>query len=178
MKEDSPPSLLEGLPESKFKRIIILSTGIFLIFLMLSYLVFSSGAYDFIAGFFESSPIENEQLIFKSGTIIFENSSYEKILEGFSKNNELEFKLCFIGEKEGSWYVIKDILAPEIIDQSYRSVSARECPKGTLVVAHSHPFKRCIASFQDILNHRWFKKTNPGALMAVMCDKGRFNIYQ
>ncbi len=169
--EDTP------VEDGNTKKIVVGLLAVFLIFLMVSYFSLSYGVDDMIAGMFASSPVADGKVIFDEGKIVFLEESYQKVLEAWDGNNGLEFKACFLGEKKGEEYLVHDIFFPEALEQTYRSILAEDCPAGTIVNAHSHPFKRCIASFQDVLNQRRFKAEHPDALMAVLCDRERMNVY-
>lgn len=169
----------EDIPEeSKGKKVVIFVLGCFLAFLMLSYAAISYGVGDMLAGWAQSSSIENNSVLFKEGKILFLGSTYSDLLNLWNQYDGLEFKVCFLGKKAGEEYQVESLFVPKMFEQTYRSVSSEDCPTGTIIDAHSHPFKRCIASFQDMMSHREFKKRNPETLMAVFCDRDRMNIYQ
>ena len=163
--------------ESKVKKAFIFFIGFFLVFLMLSYAAISYGVGDVLAGFAASSLIENNRALFKNGEILFLNNSYEGLVELWHKDEGLEFKACFLGKREGEVYFVTSLFQPKMFDRTYRSVAAEDCPPGTLISAHSHPFRRCIASLQDVMNHHEFKERNPNAIMAILCDENRINVY-
>ena len=88
-----------------------------------------------------------------------------------------EFVLCLIGDKEKD-YIITEIYKPEIIRQMFNSVSFKQCSKETLIVLHSHPNNRCIASSQDISMLNDLKNINQDSAMMIMCNQGRFSLYK
>ena len=50
--------------------------------------------------------------------------------------------------------------------------------KDDLVDLHTHPFKHCLPSDVDLESFKQFKKMNKDAIMAIMCEKDRFNFYR
>ena len=89
----------------------------------------------------------------------------------------MEFKVCLKGEIRENDYFIDELIVPEIYSQEYNKVISEPCDKDTLIDLHSHPFRRCLASFQDILNIRRLKSVNEDILLAVMCEEDRFYLY-
>jgi proteasome lid subunit RPN8/RPN11 len=169
---------IEG-PRPIFKKILIGFLGIFLIIIILSYFLFSPGARIVIAGLFDSSVLEDDLSLSLNfgGNLYFINNSYETLLEIYNENELLEFKACLFGEKLDENYFISSVVQPVIYSQSYTHVSAEKCSNSSLVSLHSHPYKRCYPSYQDFVSFSYVKMENNDSLMAIMCDKTRFNVF-
>ena len=91
-------------------------------------------------------------------------------------NLEVETSMCLKGTK-GHNYFISEIYEPDIIEQSYNHVSFRPCSEDTIIVLHTHPYKRCIASKQDLKMLGDLRERNEDALIMIMCEPTRFAIY-
>ncbi len=161
----------------KFKKIFILVLGIFLTILILVY--FLIGSLDNIVyGLIESNKIkDNEVSINPTNRLVFLENTYDKLLNIYNENSELEFKVCLNGYTENGNYFIDEIYAPKTYLQSHDRVIADFCNNESIVDLHSHPLKHCLPSEQDFISFKLFKEKNENAIMAVMCEKGRFNFY-
>lgn len=163
--------------DSVFKKIFIGILSIFLLFLFLSYFLLSYPLFPILESLFESREAKEDLLVIEGISIKFENKTYNILQENYHKNQSVEFISCLIGEKEGSKYTINNIYTPEVIEQSFNHISFKSCSKDTLIILHSHPYRRCIASQQDILTLNNLKQENPNRLMIIMCEPNRFSIY-
>ena len=164
---------------SKFKRFFIIIIAIFLAVLILSYILINENVKATIQSILISSRLENTTLqIDKSTKLIFNNESLATLNSIYDKNLEKEFKVCLNGKKIDNTYYIEETLQPKTFQQEYNFVVAEPCPSTSLVSLHTHPFKQCIPSQQDIENFKAFKKRNKDALLAVMCSKDLFFFYR
>ena len=102
---------------------------------------------------------------------------YEKIKQYYFEYQTVEFVLCLIGDKEKD-YFITEIYQPEIISQMFNKVLFKQCSKETLIVLHSHPNNRCIASSQDISMLNNLKNINQDSAIIIMCSQTRFSLYK
>ena len=175
-----PP--LGDLPEEEsplkktLKKAFIMVIAILLIFLFSTYLL-GYYAFDYFSSQSESDEI-NELTFEDAGKIIiFEEEVYRELQEIYFSNLEHEFKVCLFGEIKDNTYSITGLVEPEIFSQSPFHVSAEPCAPEAIVDIHSHPFKKCIASAQDISYLERLKQRNPMALMAVMCAQDRMSFY-
>ena len=66
---------------------------------------------------------------------------------------------------------------PKAFGQSVSHVSAELCNSNTIVALHSHPYKRCIFSEQDIKSYEAARQINPDAIIGLMCEADRFGFY-
>lgn len=163
---------------SKWKKIFTLIIAVFLILLMISYVWVSYGLDDIIASLIESETLEGDSIkINENSFLIFKKGSYQKLLENYLQNQDKEFKACLIGEIKKDNYEITDIFIPEMTEQSFNKVVSKNCPEETIADLHSQPYRRCIESEQDLKTKGFIKQTNPERLMAIMCEKERFNFY-
>lgn len=175
MQEELPETFSEKHP--LFIKIIILTLGIFLLILVLVYFLTTPQIRSIISGLIESSKVNNLEVELKSGNkLIFTNSTYEELTEIYNNNPELEFKVCLKGYIKKDYFVI-EIFKPDTYLQTHNLVSAEPCPSDSIVSLHSHPLKYCLPSDIDLKNFNILKTQNSQALMAVMCEKDRFNFY-
>ena len=168
----------EQLEEGRFKflkKIILILIGMFLLILILSYFLLGDLFYVF-EGRGSSFEIENFIVEFKNGKIIFKENVYNDLKSIYFYNQEKEIKVCLIGEKTDNYY-ISDFYIPEIISNDFRSVVSEECDERSLISLHTHPYKRCLFSDQDIKNYESFKKINKDGIIGIMCEKRRFSFY-
>ncbi len=163
---------------SLFKKIFIFSISILLLILVLSYFLTSPGIRNSFVGLIESSTIKDNIISINStNKIIFEKNIYQELINYYDQNKEKEFKVCLMGIFENGDYFINEMYKPEMVSQTYTQVVSKPCPSDTLIDMHSHPYRHCLASNQDLKTFERFKINNPNVLMAIMCEKGRFNFY-
>ncbi len=162
--EEEKPSL--------FKRVFIIIIGLFLLFLIISYFSFLGvrGIFEGIAG---SDKIEDNVIKFSEGKVIFENNTYENLLEIYNNDKGKEIKVCLQGYKENSNYYLTSLYIPKIYEQEVDRVVSEPC-YDSIVSLHSHPRLFCIPSEQDFKSFSMYDRENN--LMIVMCSEKRFTI--
>ena len=183
--EESPEIQINGPPpeeESRIikavKRALIILISLILIFLFLSYLLPSYNFFSIVAGRLESYEINDNTIILKNNEkIIFQNNSYNDLAEIYYDNQQHEFKVCLIGEKKESDYLIKKVQVPKIIAQDFSSVTAEPCSSNAIISLHSHPYKSCFLSMHDVKGYKQVKNINPDAIIGIICEAKRFNFY-
>ncbi len=164
---------------SKLKRTLIIIAAIFLLALFTSYLLIDSSTRLTILSLLAGSRLDNSTLhIDKITRLIFNNESLNTLNDLYSKNLEREFIVCLAGIIVNNTYYIEQTIQPNTFLQEYDKVVSEPCPEDSLVSLHTHPFKQCIPSQQDLKTFDKFKKNNPDALMAIMCDKNLFLVYK
>jgi proteasome lid subunit RPN8/RPN11 len=164
---------IEELPR---KRWFVIVMALALIFLMVSFTLTSGSVREVILSLAESATIE-DGLVEQDVTVYFENESYEHLLHLYNENLDQEFKACLQGWYEGV-YSVTAIYEPVMYFQSWNQVISEACPSDTLIALHSHPYRRCTASAQDLANLEVAQEANPTALMGIMCEDDRFHFYQ
>ncbi len=170
---------IQDVKPSILKRAITMILGLLLLVLFLSYLLLDSSTRLTILGLLTSSKLGNNTLIIdKTSNLVFNNDSLHTLYSIYDSNLEVEFKACLKGNIINNTYYITQTIQPRTLKQEYNLVVAEACPKDTLVDLHTHPFKQCIPSDLDVRNFKRFKENNPDALLAIMCEKGRFYIYR
>lgn len=180
--KDVDDILMEGeeAKPSVVAKILLGIVAVFLIFLIVSYVLVDPSVLDIFEGLVESERLNvtTMEVVMRDGRVVrFEREAYNQLTSVYLENERHEFKACLGGEVDGASYVIKKVVIPETIEQSVFHVRAVECPSEALVVLHSHPYKRCVASAQDVNNLRAFQERNADAVMMVMCETDRFSIY-
>ena len=161
-----------------WKRIMIIIIGLFLLSLMFSYFLFSYPLFPIFESLLESRNSENNEISLDDFSIVFLDDILVEIQEEYQKNQKVEFAVCLLGEKNNENYNIKKVHYPEIYSQSFNHVSFQSCPDESLIILHSHPFRRCIASQQDIITLEETKSRNKDFLMVIMCEPNRFSVYE
>ena len=168
----------EPQEESKFKKVLIIIIALFLLLIFLTYIITNAVGIHILSGLIESSKVTNNTIDFSfNNQVIFINNSLEKLQGLWISNPELEFKVCLQGIIEDNKYVIYDVYQPETFSQKVNEVVSEPCKKESLIDLHSHPFKHCLPSQQDLISFNKFKETQPKALMAIMCEPNRFTVY-
>lgn len=169
----------EPQEESKFKKIIIIIIGLFLLLIFLTYIITNAVGINVLSGLIESSKVNNNTIDFSlNNQVTFINNSLEKLQNLWIINPELEFKVCLQGIINDNKYIISKVYTPKIYSQKVNEVVSESCPEDSLIDLHSHPFKHCLPSQQDLITFQKFKKIQPNALMAIMCEPERFTIYE
>lgn len=177
--EDYKEDNIEYIPQSKIKKYLVIILALILIFLISTYYIVFYSSDEILSGLIQSYKIDDKlTLNFKDKKIIFSKDAYDKLNKIYDENKELEFKACLKGDVENNIYDINNIVVPKTFSQKYNEVISERCDNETLIDMHSHPFRRCLASFQDIINFRKLKITNENVLLAVMCEKDRFYLYK
>jgi len=175
---DAPEEVIEEEKPSIMKKIFIILIAIFLLFLFLTYLLTSPTVWGILQGLAESSILEGNQFKVGEKAIVFSNNSYNKLLEVYDKNPNIEFKVCLTGGIIDKNYTIYSVYEPKMLSQSYTSVVSEKCPKETIIALHNHPSRFCIPSKKDLENLKVLKGDNPNAMIAIMCTKNRINFYK
>jgi hypothetical protein len=162
--------------ESIWKKIILVSTSIILILLVVSYILASYPLFTIISSLSESKSAKNEIIVMNDFSVLFTENTYEELQEYYNKDLSVEMAVCLKGIKVEN-YTIDEIYQPRIIDQTFSHVLFEPCSKDTLILLHSHPFRKCIASEQDLLTLNAIKQDNNDSLMIIMCEPDRFSVY-
>jgi len=81
------------------------------------------------------------------------------------------------GIKENDVYYITSLEQPTMYEQAFNHVSFAPCSEESLILLHTHPYKKCIASETDINTLREMQQRNADVLMVVMCEPDRFSVY-
>jgi hypothetical protein len=164
--------------DSKLRKTLTMVGGIFLLFLFTPYFLFGSSIFPTLESIFESRESENNVIKIDQNTnIIFKEDAYSDLQQLYFKDLSKEFAVCLFGEKESNIYFVKEIFIPNTIDKSFNHIRFKSCPKETIILLHSHPFRRCIASEQDLMTLDNLKHNNNQSLIVIMCEQNRFSIY-
>ena len=162
-----------------FKKVLLGAFTIIVILMLIFYFMTTPLMQGIIIGLFESSTVDKNAVGIGQGKMLFfEDNTYDRLMGIYDKNPEREFKVCLIGRTNNGNYFINEVFEPKMIYQDVDKVIAEPCPDETLVSLHSHPFRQCLPSEVDLNNFELLKKKNNKTLMAVMCEKGRFNFYR
>ena len=155
-----------------WKRIVIVSLGLFLLFLILGYFLFP---FDTLASLIDSKKLE-EGFVEQDVTISFENGSYTVLLNYYNIHLSEEFKVCLLGYYNGVYHILSvhDVV---MYEQAFDHVVSEPCPEETLVALHSHLYRHCLASEQDLKGLEKAQEVNPLALIGIMCEPERFSFY-
>tara|TARA_Y100000034_G_scaffold50127_1_gene61841 strand:+ start:1485 stop:2000 length:516 start_codon:yes stop_codon:yes gene_type:complete len=166
----------ELLEDPKWKKILVGLTGLFLLFLILSYFLVSYPLYPILASIFESKIAENKTIELDKFSIIFTEDTYDRLQEYYYQDLSVEMVVCLKGEIKGD-YIINKIYQPEILEQTYSHVSFKPCSQDSIILLHSQPFRHCIASEQDMKTLDIIKNRNKDSIMVIMCEPNRFSVY-
>ena len=179
-----PLDIIKNLPEeveekpSRFKKIFLIIVSILILLLFLTYFLTNSNILYRIIGLSESSTIKDNVIsINETNFAVFQGSTYRELIEYYNQNKEKEFKVCLSGIIDEGNYMINEVYKTEIISQTYTEVVSNPCPKDTIIDLHSHPYRSCLASDQDLKNLENNNIGQPWLIMAIMCEKQRFNFY-
>ncbi len=173
---------LEQEEESKIKkairRVFITTLALILLVMILTYFL-GFEVYPYLRGKAVSERINEdyEVLLKNGGRIIFNPDVYAQLKSLYLGQQQHEIKVCLEGEKRGDNYYINSLRVPEISSQSVVHVSAELCDKKTIIPLHSHPYKSCLFSEQDINSYEAVKRINPNAIIGLMCEIDGFSFY-
>ncbi len=163
--------------ESKWKKISIMFIGLFLLFLITSYILASYPLFPIIASLSESHTAQNETISLDNFSIIFTKNTYEELQDYYNRDQSVEMAACLKGEIRKD-YIITEIYQPEMTSQTYSHVSFKACSPDSIILLHSQPYRHCIASEQDLITLENVKQKNKDILMVIMCEPNRFSVYE
>ena len=168
---------LEEEKRPLFKKILITIMAVIIIFLMLSFTFAGYPIGGIIQGWFESNPVEDNQINLENFSIIFTEQTHQQLQYIYFSTQKTEFSVCLSGEKINENYYISSLYQPEMFEQTFNHVTFKPCSKETLIILHSHPYKSCLASDTDINTLQKNKEVNKDVLMVIMCEPDRFSVY-
>lgn len=166
--------------KSVLKRFLAIIIAIVIAILIVSYVFVTYPIGTILGGKLESSPIRNNIIDLGKFSIAFENSTYNEIRNNYFSEQKTEFSLCLLGYEENSnktVYHVTSLYKPDAYSQTFNEVVFKPCSEDTIILLHTHPYKSCLASEQDIITLNKTKKINPNVLMVVMCEPDRFSVY-
>lgn len=166
-----------GKEKSLIRKFFFILMALAILLLMVSFVFVSYPVGDILASRSESSLIEGNRINLGDFSIILENGTYEMLEQMYFNDRTKEISLCMIGNKEYTNYYITSMYQPETYSDSYSHVSFEPCSEDTIIMLHTHPYKRCIASQTDIETLDKTKQRNADVLMVVMCEAKRFSVY-
>ncbi len=165
------------IKKKRRNKVISAILAVFLILILLVYL-FPGDLLSLIEGQLVSSEIDEFKVEFQGGEVQFEQEVYDGLLEHYLENQRREIKACLLGTIDESTYYVTEVVFPEVRSASVTHILTDQCPKETIISLHSHPFKRCIFSEQDIKSYEHFKEINPEGIIGLLCEPERFSFYK
>lgn len=163
--------------DSKIKKSIVVIGGTLLLLLMFSYVFVTYPISAIIEGKLESELLSEDRLDLDFFSIVFVNESYDILRSLYFKERKVEFSVCLLGEKDNDTYYIDSLYQPMMYEQYFNRVVFDPCSEDTLVILHTHPYKRCSASRADLRMLEKTKERNSDVLMVIMCESERFSVY-
>lgn len=170
---------LDHLPEekpSRLKKIILIGIAILFVLLMISFIFVTFPLDDIIKSKVKSSLLQDNVITLDNFRIVFENGTEEILKSYYFNEQQVEISLCLEGYQEGDYY-ITSLYEPQTYQAAFNQVSFESCSTETVIMLHTHPYQRCLASDTDLQTLEKNKVTNPDLLMVVMCEPDRFSIY-
>ncbi|MBS3127161.1 hypothetical protein J4228_03275 [Candidatus Woesearchaeota archaeon] len=185
-KEVLPKEILQDLnieeeelkQDSKIKKIYLIGVSVFLTLLMISFVFVTFPIDDIIVSLFDSTLLEDNTLELDEFTIFFLNETDEELQNIYLHQQDVEFSVCLQGFIEQGDYYITSLYQPVMHEQKFDHVSFEPCSAESLLLLHSHPYKRCTASDTDLATLKKTQERNPDTLMVVMCEPRRFAVYK
>ena len=161
---------------SKLKKAWLVVVSIFLVLLMISFVFVTFPIGDIIQGKVESNLLKGDKIVLDDFNIIFEDDLEEVLQSYYFNEQETEISLCLEGYKDEDYY-ITSLYEPKTFSAAYNHVSFEPCSLETVIILHTHPYKRCVASDTDLQMLEKNKLENEDVLMVVMCESNRFSVY-
>jgi len=159
--------------QRKIRKIYRYVIGAFLLLLMLGFLI----PQTLVGSLIEGKKLKDDQLQSNGKSILFSPGVYENLREFYIKNQLTEVSLCLTGTVNGDQYIVDNFYQPKTFFQTPISVRSELCNQVTIITMHTHPFKNCLFSRQDISSYRNYVRRNPNAITSVMCDIDRFAFF-
>lgn len=167
----------EPLLSPKAKKIILIVAAVIMSLIIASIMYLQYPFFGMISGMIESRPMQGNTLNVGGITVEFQNGTREKVLQAYYDNPDVETSLCLEGTRQGNTYFINYAYQPTILSQSYTHVTHERCNEKTILMFHTHPYNRCVASEQDIRTLRQNQEINSEIGMIIMCHPNRFSLY-
>ncbi len=161
---------------NKLKKPIIIFLGFFMIITFFIAFAANGTIQTYLTNQMVSTTIEENQATSNSITLIFENKTYENLLDVYLDNPETEVKVCLLGKIINDSYVVTDLYLPLQI-KFFNSVHYTPCNLETIVALHSHPTNECLPSTTDITTMKAYRIFNPNVLGIVMCNLDKLAFY-
>ena len=175
---------IEDHGPSKLKKAWLIVVSVFLVLLMVSFIFVTFPIGDIIQGKVESNLLRGDTISLDDFKIIFEDGTKDVLKSYYLAEQEVEISLCLEGYKEDDRhmtsfgnYFINNIYEPQTFESTYNHVSFEPYCLETVVILHTHPYKRCVASATDLDTLEKSKLNNEDVLMVVMCEPDRFSVY-
>ena len=169
---------IEDEKPSEIKKVFIALIAVFLIFLFFSYIILGVDVISIFEGRLVSYKVENSQIKLKNGGgVVFGEGVYEGLRELYDLNQAHEVSACIRGYKADKSYFADSFYIPNISKQTVFEVDSEMCDAKTIIALHTHPYKRCIFSGQDINYYNYFRNINPDGIISLMCERDRFSFY-
>lgn len=173
--EQEPSEEIEEKP-SIFKKVFIAIISLFLLFLFITYFFSNGIIIDYILSKSVSYSPENFIINAKKITVVFDESTLDKLNNLYKTNEGKELKLCLKGETLNNAYSVNDFYLPKQ-NRLFNQVSAEYC-KETIIDLHTHPNDNCVFSNVDILTYRKMTLSNENLALGLMCNVNKFNFYK
>lgn len=159
-------------------KIWLFVIGGFMALLMISFVFGQYPLFGIIFGQIQSSKLVGNAIESSSLRVVFTENTLSHAITSWEENPKVETVLCFSGYRVGSDIIITNGYTPEIYSQEFDHVNYEPCDSETILMFHTHPWKRCIASDTDISSLERRNKVNPDTAMIIMCEEGRFSMYE
>ena len=181
----NPAELWKDFPDEEkssaippnIKKAILLVIGFFIVVLMVSYIFVTFPIGDIIQGKTQSKLLQGNMLVVDVFSIVFENDTASALESLYLEEQREEFSVCLQGIYENNIYSITSFYLPQTYQRTFSHVTFEPCSQDTLIMLHSHPYKRCVASQTDLDTLQKSQRENPEMLMVVMCEPRRFAVY-
>lgn len=166
--DDLRDAKLEEVPERRgMKKLLWVLTAVFILSIVIIYFL-PGDVLHILEGRIESSKLEGFTAEYDGGKVIFSEEVYNELKSLYLENQETEIKVCLTGEKVGEDYYITELYIPKTFSATVYSVVSEGCGDA-LISMHTHPFKHCLFSEQDI-------ESSEG-MIGLMCEIDRFSFY-
>ena len=136
--------------------------------------------FDSLIGKIHLASVDEGILNFKDYEIIFYNNSdivLEQLYLEYQRLDGVEMTACLLGEVIKNTYNINEIYIPLIYSQEWNRVVYSGCPNETIIMYHTHPEHKCIASKTDLNTFSKGKENNEDLLMMIMCYENKYRMY-
>ncbi|GEM_PF-917154 len=148
-----------------------------LLLLTIPYFLLGPQVFSIIEGKTQST-IVSKEITYKNWTVQFDEPILLELKTMYLTQSSFEFAACLQGTFDEEKYHFTTIYLPQIYTQAFEHVLFQSCPSNAIAMLHSHPYKHCIFSEQDIETYRRSKQANKNILMIVMCEENRFGFYR
>ena len=179
VERDMDAEAKEHALKRKLLNGLMMVLAVVMIVMVITYLFGEYEFTDILKGIVASDTVsEDLTLTYQDYTVHFSPEAYDALQKLYMGNIQHEFAACLMGVYVNNTYAVTDIHVPDLFSQSVFEVVSGACNKQTIIRLHSHPYRRCVFSPQDIFSYQKIREHQGNIMLGLMCEPTRFSFYR